>query len=68
MNEKEKAQKLVDKYEKYTTGWDYDQQAKECAKIAVEEIIEVLCTSECFYDVNYLIDYWNQVLKEIELI
>ena len=77
---KEKAKHLLDKYkhiylEQYkvnTEYWDLflitDGEAKMCALIAVDEIINVL--SLLPYGMQYLIyiDYWEAVKKEIELL
>lgn len=73
MNEKEKAQELVDKIRIILMNEDTDcgneilctLVAKECAKIAVEEIIEVV---DCIFEAYEERNYYNQVLKEIELI
>jgi len=75
MTPKEKAKELVDKYTKvyYDLGYDYnDDRDKQCALIAVDEILE---------NVNYFftelekdglpnkfddeIEYWQEVKQEI---
>jgi ribosomal protein S17E len=56
---KEKAKELVEKYDETLTYLESKSKAKECAKIAVKEIIDALD------DVNE-IDYYVHVLKEIE--
>lgn len=56
---KEYAKWLVDKYDETLTYLESKSKAKECAKIAVKEIIDALD------DVNE-IDYYVHVLKEIE--
>ena len=63
MTPKEKAKELVDKYfylfsvELENTIADYE--AKECALIAVDEILDAVGT-------NYSINYWQEVKQEIE--
>ena len=74
MTPKEKATELVDKFTEYTkvfddcAGWVNDEiSAKQCALIAVDEIIEVM-------DYDYTIPkefgdpYWVAVKQEIEKI
>lgn len=69
MTEKEKAIELYNKYEKETrifkiNGFEYDKnKSKNCALIAVDEVINVLAN-----DVNPLINYWNDVKNEIKKI
>jgi len=71
MTPKEKAIELVEQFMEHTVEWDKikevaldsEYHAKQCALIAVEEVIEAL-------DVNYwqnadLIIYWNEVKQEI---
>jgi hypothetical protein len=60
MTAKEKAQELVEKFnknEKLFHSIDF-YQAKQCALIAVNEILDVCKT--------YLSPYYNEVKKEIE--
>jgi hypothetical protein len=60
-----KAEVLVNKYLLATpVGFNIDD-AKKCALIAVDEIIEALlmCYSE-----DHVVDYWKQVKQEIEKI
>lgn len=77
MNAKEKAAELVAKYRPLVTTWDcyWDaprddkeilKDAKKCALIAVDEMMQVL--KILFYGIENvsLIDYWNQVKQEIE--
>ena len=80
MTQKEKANELVDKfYQRFplkmdvitTRGdlsWEYDnwEQAKQCALIAVDEILD-----DDMYDMSQelfenRINYWQQVKQEIE--
>lgn len=82
MNAKEKAKELVEKFKSFvhcTSSWnEYDdylelENAKQCAKIAVEEIINnsVLNYSGSDFSDNEIMsdtEYWNEVLKEIDLL
>lgn len=74
MNSKEKAIELVKKFTNYF-GKDSDEvndfKAKQCALIAVEEIIKTL--NEDIQDLNVvgnvlldLIKFWKEVKQEIE--
>jgi hypothetical protein len=73
MTPKEKAQELFDKYFEVTNNY---YQAKQCALIAVDEILNTLkifpekdTTSKSV--VNFSVSrimYWVQVKKEIELL
>ena len=68
MTPKEKAIELVVKF-KHTAYSDYlttDNEynnAKQCALIAVEEILNVIVGT---YDFDVLNQYWQEVKKEIE--
>ena len=78
----EKAIELVDKFREYTDGDDPDnnyrfspriskENAKKCALIAVDEIIDTLNYDIRDLDVRGsvlldLITYWSEVKKEIE--
>ena len=66
MTPKEKAEELFNKY--WELNVDFDglikyEFAKQCALIAVDEIIEILSK-----DINPLINYWFEVKQEIEKI
>lgn len=70
MTPKEKAEELVGKYY-YLVGSLFEQ--KECAKILVDEIINTLNMDIRDVDVrgNILLDlinWWEEVKKEIELL
>ena len=64
MTKKEKAKELVSQFEYYTYNsftTDYgDSNAKQCALIAVDEIIKVSTNSQNSEN------YWRQVKQEIE--
>jgi hypothetical protein len=64
MTPKEKALELVEKYHKdYDLLWDLSWiQAKQCALIAVDEILKITWVDK-FLTVE---DYWNEVKQEIE--
>ena len=61
MTPKENAQYLFDIYTNYVGEYDVSKHAKQCAIIAVDEIIEVLSK-----DLNPLVNYWFEVKQEIE--
>jgi hypothetical protein len=66
MEAKEKARELVDKFSNVALLDSYE--AKQCALIAVDEILEALNSEENVYligDSSY-IDFWNNVKQEIE--
>jgi hypothetical protein len=76
MTPKEKAKELVDKFFEYSyrVKWDIDKnkwehnfdQSKQCALIAVDEIINTHLLSEKDVFGIHPVDYWNEVKKEIE--
>jgi hypothetical protein len=63
MTPKEKAKKLYDKYCNMESWCD---DAKECALIAVDEIINHHSQEQGLYRIDQY--YWEQVKTEIELI
>ena len=63
MTPKDKAKELVDKYAKlyYDLEYDYyDDRDKQCALIAVDEILNT------FIDIDPKLNYWQEVKQEIE--
>ena len=65
MTPKEKANELRDKY--MNVRWDIGlDDAKQCALIAVDEILEVIIFNK--YDDKYWCEeeYWEEVKQEIE--
>jgi len=67
MTPKEKANELRDKY--MNVRWDIGlDDAKQCALIAVDEILEVIIFNK--YDDKYWCEeeYWEEVKQEIELL
>ena len=76
MTPKEKAKELVYKYQYLVNTWDcYNDESiemiyrlpdmKQCALIAVDEIINYLLDSDWAL-VNNKANYWNEVKQEIE--
>lgn len=63
MTPKEKAENLFNRYYAITGPFT---EAKQCAVIAVDEVIDIL--SLLPYGMEYLshIDYWEEVKEEIE--
>lgn len=68
MTPKEKAEELVLKYlrlqEKDSYNWFNRKLAKQCALIAVDEILEVILSDE--YYCSIILKYWQEVKQEIE--
>ena len=66
MTAKEKAIELVDKM--YHYQWREKQRAKECALIAVEEILSIKPNNPFIVNGYYIEPkkYWQQVKQEIE--
>lgn len=73
MTSKEKAKELFDKFYYVIPSFELpidDQVAKECALIAVDEIIDCLLDDDLYIkegtNFDIFIKYWNQVKEEIE--
>ena len=65
MTPKEKAFELVQKMRVHSPVWEIKGDAKQCALIAVDEILEMdLPILEEDADTFY--DYWEEVKQEIE--
>ena len=64
MTPKEKAQELVDKM--YHYQWREKQRAKECALIAVDEVMNADWYIPTFEDNKKWTSYWKEVEQEIE--
>jgi hypothetical protein len=64
MNAKEKASELIVNYQIKCKSLDY-QQAKQCALIAVDEILSIV-NNIYYHDANILVPYYEQVKQEIE--
>lgn len=69
MTPKEKAKEFIDKYQfVYIQNYTSMFEVKECALIAVDEIIKECCKSSEKKDAKYQderINYWQQVKHEI---
>jgi hypothetical protein len=65
MSPKNKAEELVNKYLMNTPVGFHIDDAKECALIAMDEIIKQ-CWDYRDIDLEASYDYWNEVKKEIE--
>ena len=61
MTPKEKAKELVDKYDETLTYLESKSKAKECALIAVKEILRV-----AFYADDWLYNHFLEVKQEID--
>lgn len=77
MNAQEKSKELVEKYKIFvlcqSPRGEYDpffeiQNAKQCARIAVEEMIKEIRDIEFNHDLNlqHPLDYWASIKKEID--
>jgi hypothetical protein len=63
---KEKAQELVESMAFSCRECDYEAKAKQCALIAVDEIINThLLSEKNIFDIHP-VDYWQEVKQEIE--
>jgi len=67
MKPKEKAKELVDKYSTYVVMWSGGievgiQNVKQCALIAVDEILNINSVDKD-YDLS---NYWEEVKQELE--
>jgi hypothetical protein len=67
MNAKEKAKDLVNWYYENLPQWVNTDEAKMCATKCVNEIINVIEFMAESDEIDKL-PYWNETLKEIELI
>jgi hypothetical protein len=64
MTLKEKAKELIDKYQfVYIQNYTSMFEVKECALIAVDEVIEAL--HEHHWQNRLIINYWEEVKQEI---
>ena len=70
MTPKDKALELYNKYEQlgrdFTRGVSMKEFAKQCALIAVEEILKTNPYEWDGEDLNLNIEYWQEVKQEIE--
>jgi len=73
MTPKEKAEELINKFIPHTKvfhevlGWeDYIDSAKQCALIAVDELIKIHYLLTTTHDTSPSINYWKEVKQELE--
>ena len=73
MTPKEKAEELINKFIPHTKvfhevlGWeDYIDSAKQCALVAVDELIKIYYLLTTTHDTSPSINYWNDVKQELE--
>ena len=73
MTPKEKAKELFDKYylvcQEFTEEIQCSIQAKQCALIAVDEILDnfgLVCNGQTFYTEYRAFDYYSEVKQEIK--
>lgn len=66
MDAKLKAEELIDKFMPHSSGNSNNNEAKQCALIAVDEVFSVITVVP--YGITYLslVDYWQEVKEEIE--
>ena len=64
MTPKEKAEELVDKFTDVEDGEMYIGKAKQCALIAVDEMLDELSNEDLYKKSNYI--FWQEVKQEIE--
>jgi hypothetical protein len=70
MTPKEKAKELVDKFIPHSSGDSNNNEAKECALIAVNEIINCLDDDDLYIqgesNIDGFISYYKEIKQEIE--
>ena len=69
MSSQEKAEELVDKFTAIEDGEMYIGKAKQCALIAVDEILNYDIKAKCesqFIIEQKIESYWQEVKQEIE--
>lgn len=66
MTAKEKAKELIDKYDETLTYLESKSKTKQCALIAVEEIISEICATSDKYFIIHRLAYYKEVKQEIE--
>ena len=64
MTPKEKANELVNKMLDFT-DW-HDEDAKQCAIIAVNEILKAVDNPDETYLMKHSVNYWTEVKQKIE--
>jgi hypothetical protein len=68
MTPKEKARELVEAMAFSCRECDYESKAKQCALIAVEEILDEIQPFELGYEYEAKIEFWTKVKNEINKI
>jgi hypothetical protein len=66
MTPKEKAKELVDRFDETLTYLESKQKAKQCALIAVEEILNTLYSIPFGNALDNELEYYQEVKQEIE--
>ena len=66
MTPQEKAKELVDRFDETLTYLESKQKAKQCALIAVEEILNTLYSIPFGNALDNELEYWQEVKQEIE--
>ena len=70
MTPKDKALELYNKYEQlgrdFTRGVSMKEFAKQCALIAVDEILKAVDNPDETYLMKHSVNYWTEVKQEIE--
>ena len=71
MTPKEKAEELVNKYSTYVVMWEggvenWKQNVKQCAFIAVDEVISHIEPSVSMDVIEARVKYWQEVKQEIK--
>ena len=66
MKAKEKAAELVEKYDETLTYLESKSKAKQCALIAVDEILSMVDESMKGFLDSDIIRYWQECKQEIE--
>ena len=66
MTPKEKAKELVEAMAFSCRECDYEAKAKQCALIAVDEIIKAVDNPDEIYLMKHSVNYWIEVKQEIK--
>ena len=66
MTAKDKAKELVDKFSFICSTCDYEDNAKQYALIAVEEILNAFYSLRFGNALDDELEYWEEVKREIE--
>jgi hypothetical protein len=66
MTPKEKALEIIEDFTFNCRECDYEAKAKQCALIAVDEILKAVDNPDEKYLMKHIVEYWRQVKQEIE--